>query len=114
MRVNFFGSMDGAAKFVRGDAMAGLIIVFINIIGGILIGVLQHDMSFGQATETYTLLTVGDGLVTQIPAFIISTAAGLIVTKSATSGTADKALFAHRLVVLRPWGWRAGLWVCLV
>ena len=89
----FFGSMDGASKFVRGDAMAGLIIVFINIIGGILIGTLQHDMSFSQATETYTLLTVGDGLVTQIPAFIISTAAGLIVTKSATTGTADKALF---------------------
>ncbi|MDI9408569.1 MAG: flagellar biosynthesis protein FlhA [Candidatus Pacebacteria bacterium] len=91
----FFGSMDGAAKFVRGDAIAGLIIVFINVIGGILIGVMQHDMSFAEATQTYTLLTVGDGLVTQIPAFIISTAAGLIVTKSATSGTADKALFAQ-------------------
>ena len=89
----FFGSMDGAAKFVRGDAVAGLVITLINIIGGILIGTLYHDMSFGEATNTYTVLTVRDGLVTQIPAFIISTAAGLIVTKSGAIGTADKALF---------------------
>ncbi|MCX8505833.1 MAG: flagellar biosynthesis protein FlhA [Alphaproteobacteria bacterium] len=89
----FFGAMDGAAKFVRGDAVAGLIIVFINVLGGILIGTLQHDMSFMEATQTYTILTVGDGLVTQIPAFIISTAAGFIVTKSSTAGSTDKALF---------------------
>ncbi|MDI9349524.1 MAG: flagellar biosynthesis protein FlhA [Candidatus Symbiobacter sp.] len=89
----FFGAMDGAAKFVRGDAVAGLIIVFINVLGGILIGTLQHDMSFSDATKTYTILTVGDGLVTQIPAFIISTAAGFIVTKSSSVGSTDKALF---------------------
>jgi flagellar biosynthesis protein FlhA len=89
----FFGAMDGASKFVRGDAVAGLVITLINIIGGILIGTLQYDMSFNDATKTFTVLTVGDGLVTQIPAFIISTAAGLIVTKSGSLGTADKALF---------------------
>ena len=88
----FFGSMDGAAKFVRGDAIAGLLITFINVIGGILIGALSHGMSFGAATQTYTLLTIGDGLVTQIPALIISTAAGLLVTKSGTTGSTDKAL----------------------
>jgi len=89
----FFGSMDGAAKFVRGDAVAGVIITFINIIGGILIGTLQHSMSIGEATRTYTFLTVGDGLVTQIPALIVSTAAGLLITKSGTAGSTDKALF---------------------
>ncbi|MBM3571534.1 MAG: flagellar biosynthesis protein FlhA, partial [Alphaproteobacteria bacterium] len=89
----FFGSMDGAAKFVRGDAVAGLIIVFINVIGGIIIGVAQHNLTLAQAAQTYTLLTVGDGLVTQIPALIVSTAAGILVTKSGTTGTADKALF---------------------
>jgi flagellar biosynthesis protein FlhA len=90
---SFFGSMDGAAKFVRGDAVAGLIIVFINVIGGVIIGVAQHGLSLTQAAQTYTLLTVGDGLVTQIPALIVSTAAGILVTKSGTTGTADKALF---------------------
>ncbi len=89
----FFGSMDGAAKFVRGDAIAGVIITFINIVGGILIGVLQHGVTIGQATATYTFLTVGDGLVTQIPALIVSTAAGLLITKSGTAGSTDKALF---------------------
>ena len=89
----FFGSMDGAAKFVRGDAVAGVIITFINIVGGILIGTLQHGVSIGEATRTYTFLTVGDGLVTQIPALIVSTAAGLLITKSATAGSTDKALF---------------------
>ena len=89
----FFGSMDGAAKFVRGDAIAGVIITVINIIGGILIGVLQHGVSLAEATRTYTFLTVGDGLVTQIPALIVSTAAGLLITKSGTVGSTDKALF---------------------
>ncbi|MFD2263275.1 flagellar biosynthesis protein FlhA [Lacibacterium aquatile] len=88
----FFGSMDGAAKFVRGDAIAGLLITFINVIGGILIGVLSHGMTFSSATQTYTLLTIGDGLVTQIPALIISTAAGLLVTKSGSQGSTDKQL----------------------
>jgi flagellar biosynthesis protein FlhA len=89
----FFGSMDGAAKFVRGDAIAGVIITFINIVGGILIGTLQHGVSIGEAARTYTFLTVGDGLVTQIPALIVSTAAGLLITKSGTAGSTDKALF---------------------
>ena len=88
----FFGAMDGASKFVRGDAIAGLLIVFINIIGGIIIGVVSHGMDFAEAGRTYTLLTVGDGLVTQIPALIISVAAGLLVTKAGIDGAADKAL----------------------
>jgi flagellar biosynthesis protein FlhA len=88
----FFGAMDGASKFVRGDAVAGLLVVFINVIGGIIIGVAQQGLSFGEAARTYTLLTVGDGLVTQIPALIVSTAAGLLVSKAGISGAADKAM----------------------
>ena len=84
----FYGAMDGATKFVRGDAIAGIIITFINIIGGIIIGVLQHKMPFGEALTTYTTLTIGDGLVSQIPALIISSAAGILVTQSA----ADKSI----------------------
>jgi flagellar biosynthesis protein FlhA len=84
----FYGAMDGATKFVRGDAIAGIIITFINIIGGIIIGVLQHQMQFAEALTTYTTLTIGDGLVSQIPALIISSAAGIIVTQSA----ADKSI----------------------
>jgi flagellar biosynthesis protein FlhA len=89
---SFFGAMDGASKFVRGDAIAGLLITFINVIGGIVIGVAQQSLSFGEAGHTYTLLTVGDGLVTQIPALIVSTAAGLLVSKAGVQGAADKAL----------------------
>ena len=89
----FFGAMDGAAKFVRGDAVAGLLITFINIIGGIIIGVAQKGLSFSQATNNYTLLTVGDGLVSQIPALVVSIAAGLMVTKAGVAGSADKAVF---------------------
>jgi flagellar biosynthesis protein FlhA len=89
---SFFGAMDGASKFVRGDAIAGLLITFINVIGGIIIGVAQQNMSFGDAGRVYTILTVGDGLVTQIPALIVSTAAGLLVSKSGVSGQASKAL----------------------
>ncbi len=88
----FFGAMDGASKFVRGDAIAGILITFINVVGGIIIGVAQNGMSFGDAARAYTLLTVGDGLVTQIPALIVSTAAGLLVSKAGVSGAADKAL----------------------
>jgi len=91
----FFGAMDGASKFVRGDAMAGLIITFINVIGGILIGTLQHGMPVGEAANVYTLLTVGDGLVTQVPALIVSIAAGFLVSKSGVEGSADKALVAQ-------------------
>jgi flagellar biosynthesis protein FlhA len=92
---NFFGSMDGAAKFVRGDAIAGLIITLINIVGGIIIGVAQQDLTMADAAKSYTLLTVGDGLVTQIPALIVSTAAGMLVTKAGVDGSTDKALFSQ-------------------
>lgn len=80
----FYGSMDGASKFVRGDAVAGLLIMVINIIGGLIVGVGQHGLSFGEAGRVYTLLTIGDGLVAQIPALIISTAAGVVVSRVAT------------------------------
>jgi len=91
----FFGAMDGASKFVRGDAIAGLLVVFINIIGGMIIGIAQQNMSFADAARTYTLLTVGDGLVTQVPALIVSMAAGLLVSKAGVSGAADKALVSQ-------------------
>jgi len=78
---DFYGSMDGASKFVRGDAMAGIIIMLINVIGGLIVGVLQHNMDVGAAAKNYTLLTIGDGLVAQIPALIISIAAGMVVTR---------------------------------
>jgi len=88
----FFGAMDGAAKFVRGDAIAALLIVFINIIGGIIIGTVQEGMSIGDAAETYTVLTIGEGLVSQVPALIVSISAGLLVSKAGVEGTADQAL----------------------
>ena len=91
----FFGSMDGASKFVRGDAIAGLIITAINVFGGIVIGVTRHDLSFSEASDVYTKLSVGDGLVTQIPALIISLAAGLLVSKGGTRGSAEKAVFGQ-------------------
>ncbi len=83
---NFYGAMDGSSKFVKGDAVAGIIITLINIIGGFLIGVFQHDMSVGDAASTFTLLTIGDGLVGQIPALIISTATGIMITRSSSDG----------------------------
>jgi len=89
---SFFGAMDGASKFVRGDAIAGLLITFINVLGGMIVGVAQNGLSLGEASTTYTLLTVGDGLVSQIPALIVSTAAGLLVSKAGVTGSADKAL----------------------
>ncbi len=82
---DFYGSMDGASKFVRGDAIAGLLILFINLIGGIAIGVLQHDLAFAEAGKIYTLLTIGDGLVAQIPSLLLSTAAAIMVTRVSTS-----------------------------
>jgi len=91
----FFGSMDGASKFVRGDAIAGLVIVGINIVGGILIGVVQHKLPIDQAAATYTVMTIGDGLVSQVPAFIISFAAGILVSKAGVEGSADKALMVQ-------------------
>jgi flagellar biosynthesis protein FlhA len=92
---NFYGAMDGASKYVRGDAIAGLLITLINIIGGVLIGVLQQGLTLGEAGQTYTLLTVGDGLVSQIPALIISVAAGVLVSKAGVEGSAEKALLAQ-------------------
>jgi flagellar biosynthesis protein FlhA len=92
---NFFGAMDGASKFVRGDAIAGLMIVAINVIGGIIIAVAQKGMSFTDASQTFTLLTVGDGLVSQMPALIVSTAAGLMVSKAGVEGATDKALIGQ-------------------
>ncbi|MFP4127306.1 MAG: FHIPEP family type III secretion protein, partial [Alphaproteobacteria bacterium] len=88
----FFGAMDGAAKFVRGDAIAGILITAINLVGGLIIGVGQMGITVGEAAQTYTLLTVGDGLVSQIPALIVSTAAGLLVSKAGVGGRVDAAL----------------------
>jgi flagellar biosynthesis protein FlhA len=88
----FYGAMDGAAKFVRGDAIAGLMITVINILGGLAIGVVRHGMPFADAAATYTTLTAGDGLVSQIPALLVSTAAGIVVTKGGMEGSADAML----------------------
>ncbi|MEM7070719.1 MAG: flagellar biosynthesis protein FlhA [Pseudomonadota bacterium] len=92
---NFFGSMDGASKFVRGDAIAGILITLINVVGGVIIGSFQKGLSVADAVETYTLLTVGDGLVSQIPGLVVSLAAGLLVTKSSSDGQVDKAIFSQ-------------------
>ena len=89
---SFFGAMDGASKFVRGDAVAALLITGINVVGGIIIGVAQQGLGFAEAAKTYTLLTIGDGLASQVPALIVSTAAGILVSKAGVKGSADKAL----------------------
>ena len=86
MEADFYGSMDGASKFVRGDAIAGIIILFVNIIGGLIIGMLQHNLTFADAGEKYVLLTIGDGLVAQIPSLLLSTASALVVTKVGATG----------------------------
>ncbi len=92
---SFFGSMDGASKFVRGDAIAGLIITAVNVFGGIIIGVTRHDMTLATAADVFVRLSVGDGLVTQIPALIISLAAGLLVSKGGTRGSAEMAVLSQ-------------------
>lgn len=92
---SFFGAMDGASKFVRGDAIAGLIITLINVVGGILIGVVSHGLTAAQAASNYTVLTIGDGLVTQIPALVVSLSAGLLVTKGGTKGAANEAVLSQ-------------------
>ena len=89
---SFYGSMDGASKFVKGDAVAGLAIIFINVIGGIIIGTMRHDMPFMQAADTFVKLSIGDGLVSQVPALIISISAGLLVTKAGVSGKTNTIL----------------------
>lgn len=99
----FYGAMDGASKFVRGDAIAGIVITIINIIGGLVIGVLQHGMAIGSAAQNYTLLTIGDGLVAQIPALIVSTSAGLIVTRAASESNlgaeVSRQLLSHHKAI---------------
>ncbi|NYT65063.1 flagellar biosynthesis protein FlhA [Alcaligenaceae bacterium] len=109
----FYGSMDGASKFVRGDAVAGLLIMVINVIGGLIIGVAQHGLSFSEAGHVYTLLTIGDGLVAQIPALVISTAAGVVVSRVATDQDVGQQmvsqLFANPHVLFITAGIMAGM-----
>ena len=100
----FYGSMDGASKFVRGDAIAGILITFINLIGGMIIGIVVNDLTFSKAVDTYTKLTIGDGLVSQIPALIISTAAGILVTKAGIDGSSEKAVLGQLSRVPAPLG----------
>ncbi len=109
----FFGAMDGASKFVRGDAVAGILITFVNIIGGMLIGIAQNGLSFSQAADYYTKLTVGDGLVTQIPALIVSTASGMLVTKAGLKGSTDKALSDQLIGYPKVLGMTSGLLVAV-
>jgi flagellar biosynthesis protein FlhA len=109
----FFGAMDGASKFVRGDAIAGLLVVFINVIGGMIIGIAQQGLSFSDAAHHYTVLTVGDGLVTQVPALIVSTAAGLLVAKAGVSGAADQALLGQLSGYPKALGMSAGVMVVI-
>lgn len=105
----FYGSMDGASKFVRGDAVAGLLITFINLIGGMVIGVAINGLSFADAVHTYTTLTIGDGLVTQIPSLIVSTAAGILVTKAGIEGGTEKAVLGQLSRMVAPMGITSGL-----
>ena len=105
----YYGAMDGANKFVRGDAIAGIIITLINIIGGLAIGVFQNQMSFGEAAQNYTLLTIGDGLVSQIPALIISTAAGVIVTRAGSDSSIGKEIGSQLLMRPKALGVAAGI-----
>ena len=109
----FYGAMDGAAKFVRGDAIAGLIVTGINLLGGIAIGVGRQGLAFAEATTTYSVLTVGDGLVSQIPALLVSIAAGIVVTKGNTEGTADKALVGQLATGTKPLALVAGATICI-
>jgi flagellar biosynthesis protein FlhA len=106
---DFYGAMDGASKFVRGDAIAGILITFVNVIGGIIIGVLQQGMQVQQALQTYTILTVGDGLISQVPALIISTAAGVVVTKVTTEVTLGSQLITQFAIQPRALGTAAGI-----
>nr|WP_165440959.1 flagellar biosynthesis protein FlhA [Pseudomonas syringae] len=96
----FYGSMDGASKFVRGDAIAGLLILFINLIGGMLVGILQHNMTFADAGRVYTLLTIGDGLVAQLPSLLLSTAAAIMVTRA--SGSEEMGKLINRQMFASP------------
>ncbi len=110
---SFYGAMDGAAKFVRGDAIAGLLITAINLVGGLMIGVGQMGISFAEAARSYTVLTVGDGLVSQIPALIVSMAAGMLVSKAGVQGRTDEALFGQLSAHPKALGVTAGLMLVL-
>ncbi len=110
---DFYGSMDGASKFVRGDAIAAVIITLVNIVGGLAIGVLQQGMSPGLAAQTYTVLTVGEGLVAQIPALIVSTAAGIVVTRAASDMDLGGAMTKQLLMSPKPVGIAAGILLAL-
>jgi len=105
----FYGSMDGASKFVRGDAIAGILILVVNIIGGLAIGMLQHDLSFSQAAHNYALLTIGDGLVAQIPALLLSTAAGIIITRVSSSQNMGEQVLTQLFSNPRSLGVTAGV-----
>jgi flagellar biosynthesis protein FlhA len=109
----FYGAMDGAAKFVRGDAIAGLLITFVNIIGGIIIGTVSQGMSLADAASTYTILTIGDGLVSQVPALVVSVGAGLLVSKAGVEGSAEAALFTQLSRYPRAMAMSAGLMLAL-
>lgn len=110
---SFFGAMDGASKFVRGDAIAGLIITAINIFGGIIIGYFRHEMPIGEAADVFVKLSVGDGIVSQIPALIVSLAAGLLVTRGGTAGSTDKAVIDQLSNYPRALSMAAGLMALL-
>ncbi|NWF97648.1 MAG: flagellar biosynthesis protein FlhA [Nitrospirae bacterium] len=110
---DFYGAMDGASKFVRGDAVAGLIITGINIIGGLLIGVIQKGISVGEAAKTYTILTIGDGLVSQIPALLISTAAGIVVSRAGTDSNLGKDITKQVIFNPKSLGTASGIMVVL-
>ncbi len=109
---DFYGSMDGASKFVKGDAVAGILILFINIIGGVLIGTLQHDLTFGEAAETYILLSIGDGLVAQIPALLLSIATAVIVTRVSSANDMGE-LISKQINLSRAWVPVAGVMILI-
>jgi len=106
---DFFGAMDGASKFVRGDAVAAMLILFINLIGGLVIGIWQHSLSLGEAGQTYTLLTIGDGLVAQIPALVISSAAGVIVSRVSTGHDVGNQVINQLAAFPKAWWLAAGI-----
>ncbi|MEE4693213.1 flagellar biosynthesis protein FlhA [Pseudomonas alliivorans] len=109
----FYGSMDGASKFVRGDAIAGLLILFINLIGGMLVGILQHNMTFGDAGRVYTLLTIGDGLVAQLPSLLLSTAAAIMVTRASGSEEMGKLINRQMFSSYKALGVSAGIMIVM-
>src|SRR5215469_15207348 len=106
---DFFGAMDGASKFVRGDAVAAVLILFINLIGGLIIGVWQHDLTIAEAGSTYTLLTIGDGLVAQIPALVISSAAGVVVSRVSTGADIGRQVVEQFAAYPKVWLLGAGI-----